>query len=72
MGGGEASLVEKILRLKREKGALLLAHNYQRPEIQEIADYIADSIGLCRRAQQGEDRLIVFRLLISWLRARFF
>ena len=61
MGEEQASLVEKILKLKREKGALLLAHNYQRPEIQEIADYIADSIGLCRRAQREEEaRLIVF------------
>jgi len=61
MGGEQASLVEKILKLKKEKGALLLAHNYQRPEIQEIADYIADSIGLCRRAQKEEEaRLIVF------------
>jgi quinolinate synthase len=56
----QAALAEKILKLKKEKGALLLAHNYQRPEIQEIADYIADSIGLCRRAQKEEEaRLIV-------------
>lgn len=61
MGVEQASLVEKILKLKKEKGALLLAHNYQRPEIQEIADYIADSIGLCRRAQREEEaRLIIF------------
>ncbi len=51
----QKELTEKILRLKKEKKALLLAHTYQRPEIQEIADYVADSIGLCRRAQQEEE-----------------
>jgi quinolinate synthase len=57
----QKKLTEKILKLKKEKEALLLAHNYQRIEIQEIADYIADSIGLCRRAQQEEEsRLLVF------------
>lgn len=60
MNSEQKELKEKILRLKKEKKALLLAHNYQRPEIQEIADYIADSIGLCRRAQQEEEaRLLV-------------
>jgi len=61
MDRGQEKLAEKIFRLKKEKKALLLAHNYQRPEIQEIADYIADSIGLCRKAQQEEEaRLLVF------------
>jgi len=56
----QGKLAERILKLKKEKGALLLAHTYQRPEIQEIADYVADSLGLCRRAQQEEEaRLIV-------------
>jgi len=61
MNKEQTKLAEKILKLKKEKKALLLAHNYQRPEIQEIADYVADSIGLCRRAQQEEEaRLLVF------------
>lgn len=56
-----SKLAEKILKLKDEKHALLLAHNYQRPEIQQIADYVADSLGLCTRAQQEEDsRLLIF------------
>jgi len=55
MNKQQRQLAEKILRLKNEKRALLLAHNYQRPEIQEIADYVADSIGLCRKAQQEKD-----------------
>jgi len=58
----EASdLQRKILELKEEKGALLLAHNYQVPEIQEIADYVGDSLGLCMKAARAEDAgLIVF------------
>ena len=51
----------KIVELKEEKNALLLAHNYQINEIQEIADFVGDSLELCRRAQGVEDReLIVF------------
>ena len=54
-------LQRKIVELKEEKNALLLAHNYQRIEIQEIADFVGDSLELCRRAQGVEDReLIVF------------
>lgn len=56
-----SALQRKILDLKEEKGALLLAHNYQVPEIQEIADYVGDSLELCMKAVQVEDAgLIVF------------
>ena len=49
------------MELKKEKNALLLAHNYQIIEIQEIADFVGDSLELCRRAQDVKDReLIVF------------
>lgn len=49
------------MELKEEKNALLLAHNYQTIEIQEIADFVGDSLELCRRAQSVKDReLIVF------------
>jgi quinolinate synthase len=49
------------VELKEEKNALLLAHNYQTIEIQEIADFVGDSLELCRRAQGVKDReLIVF------------
>jgi quinolinate synthase len=56
-----SELQRKITELKEEKGALLLVHNYQIPEIQEIADFIGDSLELCRRAQGVADsELIVF------------
>ena len=56
-----SELQRKITELKGEKDVLLLAHNYQIPEIQEIADFVGDSLELCRKAQGVEDReLIVF------------
>ena len=47
-------LQEKILRLKQEKRAYILAHFYQRPEVQEIADEVGDSFALAQKAQQAD------------------
>jgi quinolinate synthase len=55
------TIADDVQRLKKLKKAVILAHNYQRPEIQEIADYVGDSIELSLRAKKEEDaRLIVF------------
>jgi len=58
---GLTDLQRRILMLKDEKKAVLLVHNYQIPEIQEIGDYLGDSLQLCRQAQRLKDaELIVF------------
>lgn len=53
-------LSEKILKLKKEKNAIILAHLYQIPEIQEIADYIGDSYYLSQVARDAKEDLIIF------------
>ncbi len=53
-------LVEEIKRLKEEKKAVLLAHYYQESEIQDIADYIGDSLGLAEAAAKTDAEIIVF------------
>ncbi|MFC2149462.1 quinolinate synthase NadA [Candidatus Auribacterota bacterium] len=53
-------LVEQITKLKQERDAVILAHTYQREEIQEIADYIGDSLELSRTAVKVKNKVIVF------------
>lgn len=55
-----SSLAEEILELKRERGAMLLAHHYQEDEIQELADAVGDSLELARKAQSYEGDVIAF------------
>lgn len=54
------TLVENIKKLKKERNALILAHYYQRPEIQEIADYVGDSYYLSKIAKDSPEDIIVF------------
>ena len=51
---------EKIEQLKKKKNAIIFAHYYQVPEIQDIADYVGDSLGLAQKAREAETDMIVF------------
>jgi len=53
------NLKDEIKKLKKEKNALILAHNYQLPEVQEIADFVGDSLELARTAQKSQAKIIV-------------
>ncbi|HEU4568971.1 MAG TPA: quinolinate synthase NadA [Gemmatimonadales bacterium] len=55
-----ATLQSEIKRLARERNAVIIAHNYQRPEVQDVADYVGDSLGLSRQAAATDARVIVF------------
>jgi quinolinate synthase len=51
---------DEVEALARERGAVILAHNYQVPEVQDVADYVGDSLGLSRRAAATDAEAIVF------------
>ncbi|MFA5113783.1 MAG: quinolinate synthase NadA [Candidatus Margulisiibacteriota bacterium] len=55
-----AELLAKINKLKAERNAVILVHNYQRPEVQDIADYLGDSLGLSIAAAKTDAKVIVF------------
>ena len=55
-----ATMHEEIRELASERGAVILAHNYQVPEVQDAADYVGDSLGLSRQAAASDGEVIVF------------
>jgi quinolinate synthase len=56
----DKELVSKIKELKTRKNALIVAHNYQRPEVQDIADFTGDSLELSRKSAAAKESMIVF------------
>ncbi len=60
MAGNDAELVSQILSLKKQRKAIILAHNYQLGEVQDIADFVGDSLGLSQKAAKTQAEVIVF------------
>ncbi|MFC2072746.1 quinolinate synthase NadA [Chloroflexota bacterium] len=60
MANRDAELIEKIIDLKNRRNVIILAHNYQLGEIQDIADFVGDSLELSQKASQTEADVIVF------------
>src|SRR3989338_3645089 len=56
----EQKLIDLILELKKQRNAVILVHNYQRPEMFKIADYIGDSLGLSVKAAETDSDVILF------------
>jgi quinolinate synthase len=59
-GVDHKALIEEIRELARSRNAIILAHNYQSPEVQDVADFVGDSLGLALEAQKTDSELIVF------------
>ena len=61
---------DRLKRLKQENDAVILAHNYQRDEVQDAADYVGDSFELAKIASEITCAVIVFCGSISWRKTR--
>jgi quinolinate synthase len=56
----DEAIAEQVLKIKRDRNAVILVHNYQRPEVQEIGDFVGDSLGLARQAAKTDADIVVF------------
>lgn len=61
------TIINDIQELKHERNAVILAHNYQRPEVQDIADYVGDSIELSRRARDESDAKTILFAAVDFM-----